>query len=38
MRGVDEKCMHISSQKLKGHLGDLNIDGKIILKWIVKAD
>jgi hypothetical protein len=37
--GTDEKRVHsfsLQTCKERGHLGDLNIDGRIILKWLIK--
>jgi hypothetical protein len=38
--GGDEKCIHISSQKLntREHLRDLGVDGKILLKRILTKE
>jgi hypothetical protein len=38
MHGIVEKCGHVRSQNLKGrhHLGDLGVDGKIILAWLLR--
>jgi hypothetical protein len=37
MHRGDEKCIHIlvGNMKVGSHLGDLDIDGKIIVKWIL---
>jgi hypothetical protein len=37
MHGRDEKCIQFFFENLKerDHLGDLGVDGKIILEWIL---
>jgi hypothetical protein len=36
--GTDEKCRYMLLREPEGkdHLGDLDVDGRIVLKWIIK--
>jgi hypothetical protein len=36
MNGKDEKCVQNFSWKPEGQLGDLDVGGRIILKWTLK--
>jgi hypothetical protein len=36
MRGMRNSCILVKNRKEKGHIGDVGVEGKILLKFILK--